>query len=183
MDAYPAAVHFNVIYRKDLIERYNTHKQWTEDASTMANNATFKSLTKNMEWMDWRSTLVNFLNSKPGRNRVPLNYVVRDNKGTVVRNNINFLDNYVNKATLTGISFSSDASNVHSYLVLLISENSAAEQKIIPNKSRSDGRVNFMALKEYYEGVGANEKSTLTDERDIQDLFYSREKPPHMWWD
>ena len=108
---------------------------------------------------------------------------MRDNKGTVVRNNINFLDNYVNKAALTGIFFSSDASNVYSYLVLLIYEKSATEQKIIPYKSRYGGRVNFIALKEYYEGVGANDKSTLTDERDIQDLFYSRKKPPHMWWD
>ena len=37
-----------------------------------------------------------------------------------------------------------------------------------------------MALKEYYKGVRVNAKYILTAERDIQDLFYSREKPPNM---
>ena len=38
-------------------------------------------------------------------------------------------------------------------------------------KESSGGRVDFMALKEYYKGVRDNAKSILTAERDVQDLF------------
>ena len=82
-----------------------------------------------------------------------------------------------------GSAFSSDASKVHSYIVRLISEKYVAEQKILPYKESSDGHIDFMALKKYDKGVGANSKSILTSERNLQDIFYSGEKPPHMWWD
>ena len=121
MDEDTAAVNFKVSDRNDLIELYNIHKQWTDDASTMAKNFMPNIFTENMEWMDWKATLVNFLKSQPGRNGSPLNYVVRNNQGTVIRNNSNLLDDYSDRATLTGGAFSSNTSRVNSYLVLLIS--------------------------------------------------------------
>ena len=40
-----------------------------------------------------------------------------------------------------------------------------------------------MMLQEFYEGfLGANAKSMLATECDIQELFYAGEKPLHMWW-
>ena len=54
-------MYFNVAEINNLIERYNTHKQWTDDASNMAKNAIPKSFAKKMEWMDWKYTVVNFL--------------------------------------------------------------------------------------------------------------------------
>ena len=74
----------------------------------MAKNAMPKSFTENMEWVDWKSTLVNFMKSQPGRNGVNLNYVVRDNQVTFIRTNTNFPYNYDNRALLTGRAFSSD---------------------------------------------------------------------------
>ena len=121
MDEDTAAVNFKVSDRNDLIELYNIHKQWTDDASTMAKNFMPNIFTEKMEWMDWKATLVNFLKSQPGRNGSPLNYVVRNNQGTVIRNNSNLLDDYSDRATLTGRAFSSNTSRVNSYLVLLIS--------------------------------------------------------------
>ncbi|MCP4745298.1 MAG: hypothetical protein GY874_04025, partial [Desulfobacteraceae bacterium] len=79
--------------------------------------------------------------------------------------------------------FSIDAAKVHSYVLRLISDNPVAEQKILPHKDLNDGRIDFMTLKEFYEGVGANAKATLKAETDLQDLFYAGEKKPHMWWD
>ena len=162
MDEDPSALHFNVIDINDLIERYNTHKQWTEDTSTMANNDMPKSFTKKMDWMDWKAIIVNSLKSQPGRNGVPLNYFVGDNQGTVIRTNTNFLDDYVNRAPFPRRAFSSNASKFHSHLFRLISEKYVSEQKILTYKDSSDGRVKFMSLKEYYGGVGANAKSILT---------------------
>ena len=45
------------------------------------------------------------------------------------------------------------------------------------------GQVDFNALKEYYEGVGANAKSVLSAEADILEMYYSGEKKPMMLWD
>ena len=92
------------------------------------------------------------------------------------------MDDYVDKTLFTGRDFSSDTSKIHSYIIRLLSENSSAEQKIFPYKDSSDVHINFMAIKECYEGVDYNAKSILTAERNLQDIFYSVEKPPHMWW-
>ena len=42
---------------------------------------------------------------------------------------------------LTGRVFNADASKVHLYIIRLISENTVAEQKILPHKDADDGRV------------------------------------------
>ena len=79
MEKDPASVYFNVTERNDIIERYNTHKHWTDNAKNISMNAMPKSSAKKMEWMDRKSTHVIFMKSQPGRNGVPLHYVVRDN--------------------------------------------------------------------------------------------------------
>ena len=49
MDEDTSTVNFNVIGRNDLIERYNTNKQWTKNASTMLKNYMPNIFTKNIE--------------------------------------------------------------------------------------------------------------------------------------
>ena len=67
----------------------------------MANNSMTKNFTEKMEWMDWKSTLINFLKSQPGRNGVPLNYVIRYNVAAIIQTNTNFIDCYVDRTPLT----------------------------------------------------------------------------------
>ena len=50
----------------------------------------------------------------------------------------------------------------------LISENAAAEQKLLTHKYESGGRVDYFVLQELYEGVGANSKAVLASNKDIQ---------------
>ena len=50
-------------------------------------------------------------------------------------------------------------------------------------KDNANGREDFLALKDFYEGVGVNSKAVLEAERDIQELYYEGETKPHMWWD
>ena len=95
----------------------------------------------------------------------------------------NFLDKYATKALLQGRAFDRDASKVHSYIICFISENNVAEQKVLPFKDDNNGRLDFIALRDFYEGVGANARATLSAEADLQDMFYAGEKPPQMWWD
>ena len=39
-----------------------------------------------------------------------------------------------------------------------------------------------MALKDFYEEVGANVKAIQAADNDIPELFYADEKKPYMWW-
>lgn len=179
----PAAVVFPVQDRHSLIDRYNTHKQWKNDAKNMLETAIPKSFTEKMKWIDWKVTLIGFLRTQPGRNGVPLSYIIRDNDAPINRVNADFLDDYVDTAPLQGTAFIMDKLKVHTLIVRLINEHSVAEQKILPHKDEGDGRLDYMTLKAYYEGVGANSKILHSAEKDITELFYLGEKKPHMWWD
>ena len=46
-----------------------------------------------------------------------------------------------------------------------------------------NGRADYNALKDHYEGVGATAKAVVSSEAGIQDMFYEGEKKPHMWWE
>ena len=184
MSLNPSAIPFPVNNRTDLLKRYHTHKQWVKDAKNMLKTALPKCFTEKMKWMDWKTTFIGFLRTQPGRNGVPLSYVICDNTNPITnRTNADFLDDYVDQAPLTGTAFIMDRLKVHMLIVRFISEHTVAEQKILPFKDQADGRVDFMALKDYYEGVSANSRLLQTAEKDIQELFYLGEKYPSMWWD
>ena len=58
-----------------------------------------------------------------------------------------------------------------------------AEAKMVHNDQKNYGRLNFFALKNHYEVVGVHTKDIVKSDKIIQDLFYSGDKKPHMWWD
>ena len=68
----------------------------------MAKNSMLKTFTENMEWVEWKATLINFLKSQLGRNSVHLNCVTRDNVAVIVLTNTKYLDDYVDRTPLTG---------------------------------------------------------------------------------
>ena len=76
-----------------------------------------------------------------------------------------------------------DSTKVHLFILRLISDNPVAEQKLLPHKDDNNERLDYLALKQFYEGVGANSKAILAAEKDLVELFYAGEKKPHMWWD
>ena len=107
----------------------------------MAKNSMPKNFTEKMDWMDWKATLIDILNYQPGRNGVPLNYVIRENFAAIVRTNTKFLDSYVDRTPLTGRVFNSNASKIHSYILRLISENAVSKHKILTHKDADYGLV------------------------------------------
>ena len=179
----PTSTPFPVVNKSNLLDRYNTHKQWCDDASNMIKSALPKQFKEDTKWLDWRTSFEGFLRTQPGRNGIPLNYIIRDNEFPIYNANPSFLDDYVDQAELAGSSFQIDATKVHTFLMRFISDNPVAEQKVLPYKDQANGRVDFIALRDYYEGVGANSRAILAAEQDISDLFYLGEKKPHMWWD
>ena len=145
-DKYPSLNLLTLAERDEHIGRFNTHKKWLEDAVNMANKSMPNNFTENMERMEWKAKLINFLKSQPGRNGVPLNYVIRDNVFAIVRTNMNFLGDYVDRTPLTGFCLNANASKVHSYIAQLISENIVSEQNLVPHKDADYGRVDYISL-------------------------------------
>ena len=76
--------------RDDIIEKYNTHRQWTIYAEGMEKNNMPKTFPDKMKWIDCKVMLINFLKSQTGSNGFPLNYVVCDHVTPIARNNSNF---------------------------------------------------------------------------------------------
>ena len=182
----PADTAFPVHDAAQLIKRYTTHQQWLKKATDKASTAMPKQFTEQSKWLDWKGSFINFLRTQPGRDGVPLSYVIRDEVNPPnprIPPNAEFLDDYVDNAPLVGETFSSDAGEVHTYLVNLISSNAVAENKIMPFIADRNGRRSFQALRDHYEGVGANATAVVSAEEDIDNLFYSGEKKPHMWWE
>ena len=151
-----------------------------KDSKSTLETALPKTFTEKMKWNDWKTTLIGFLCTQPGRNGVPLSYIVRDNTTALIRTNADFLYDYVDQAPLTGTAFIMDRLKIHTLILRLINEHTVAEQKILLFKDQSNGLVDYMALWDYYEGIGANSKLSHAAEKDIQELFYLGEKAP-LW--
>ena len=180
----PSAEPFPVELTSDLIRNYKSHQAFIEKSRTLIDTAKPNKFKDTYKWEDWCPTFLNFLRSIPGRNGVPLSYVCRANDfPSPYDENMDFIDNYVMRAPLAGDAFKVDAAEVHTYLVNFMAGNNTAEVKMLPYAESHNGRLDFRALKDHYEGVGVNAVNILKAEETIRNLFYSGEKKPHMWWE
>ena len=95
----------------------------------------------------------------------------------------NFLDEYIDRAPLQGEAYDTDSNEIHTYIVKFIAENTVAEAKIQPHIQATDGRIDFLALKDHYEVIGVLAIDVVQANKTLEDLIYSGKKKPHMWWD
>ena len=167
----------------DHIRRYKTHEKFVKDSKNLSEAAKPEKFKETTKWEDWNAAFLNYLRCLPGRDGVPLKYVCRENDMPDPTPNTNFLDDYVAMAPLNGTAYAIDAAYVHTLITNFISGNTVAESKIQQYEDRNDGRLDFIALKEHYQGVGAMSFDVTQAETDLQNLFYLGEKPPIMWWD
>ena len=178
----PAATPFPIHTTRDLMARAETHHQFMKNYETIASAAKPKDFTKDVKWDDWAPTFYNYLNTMPGRDGVPLSYIVRDNDNPDHTPNINFLDDYVMMAALTGSSYKIDSTKVHAFIQTRIMGNEEAEATIKPHEHAHDGRKDWKALKEHYEGSGIFAKDIIQAENDLASMIYTGEKRPTMYW-
>ena len=61
-----------------LIRRYKGHKAFMEKSKAIAETAKPTTFTKTTKQEDWKPTFVKFLHHIPGRDGVPLSYVIRE---------------------------------------------------------------------------------------------------------
>jgi hypothetical protein len=166
-----------------LVRRHKTHKQYVAKAKTIAEAAKPAKFTLKTKWDDWNPSFQNFLRSIPGKDGVPLKYVCRENDMPDPTPHADFLDDYIAMAPLVGEAYVVDAAEVHTYLVNFIAGNTTAESKIQMHANAFDGRLDFKALQEHFEGVGINSVDIVKADKALETLFYSGEKKPHMWWE
>ena len=119
----------------------------------------------------------------PRRNEVPLKYFCREDDIPNPSPNANFLDDYINMAPLTGEAYVIDSLHVHTSITNLVSGNETAEAKIKYFAAQTDGRIDYQALVDHYEGVGVHAINITKAEATLKGLFYSGEKRPLMWWE
>jgi hypothetical protein len=174
---------FPVADSPNLLRRFKTHDQFVKKPSTIVDAAKpekFKSTTK---WADWAPTFLNYLRTMPGRDGIPLKkYVCRTDDEQDPIPNTDFLDAYVTMAPLNSEAFTIDATDVHTFMVNLVSGNETAEAKIQTYAPNNNGRLDYIALREHYEGVGLHALDITKAATILTSLFYSGEKKPHMWW-
>ena len=72
-----------------------------------------------------------------------MSYVIRPNIAPLTRVNTQFLDDYIDQTPLTGEVFALDASDVHTYIVSFITENTTAENKIMPYLLENNWRRDY----------------------------------------
>ena len=175
---------FDVNDTQKFMRRYKTHKQFIDKSSDVSDAAKPSKFTTKMRWSDWAPTFLNYLRTIPGRDGVPLNYVCRDSEHPNPDPHDDFIEDYVAMAPINqGEAFNIDTAEVHTLIVKFITGNDTAEMKIKAHEAKRDGRIDWFALKEHYEGVGIHAFDIHEAEAIIQDLYYSGEKYPHMYWE
>ena len=172
----PSLTEFPIAETANLIRRHKSHLAFCEKSKRVSDTAKPPKLEETTKWLDWCPVFINFLKSLPGRHGVLLSYVVRENDDAIIVPDTDILKDYVNRSPLTREAFAADASEVHTYIVSFTSENSTAENKLMPHLLLNNGRRDYRSLKDHYEGVGANATLITKAEKDIESLFYAGEK-------
>ena len=147
---------------------------------SIINNEKPSTSYEKTKWEDWKSIFVNFLRSIPGRDGIPLSYIIIDNDTPDPTPRPNFLDDYVSMTPLAGLLFIVDASQVHTYIVSFTAGNSTTEAKLSPRVTENNGQMDFRALSNHYEGVGVKFINIIKAGSILEKLCYHGEKKPHM---
>jgi hypothetical protein len=117
----PSMSPFPVVFAAQLERQLTTHGLYVKQSKDAADTLKPKMLKNDVKWTDWKPTLVNFLYQIPGRDGVPLSYIVRDHDApdrTTIRPN--FLEMYVHNAPLYGEAYNLDTIRVANVIQSLI---------------------------------------------------------------
>ena len=182
LDLDPASVPFPVQDTSMYLRHSKTMEHFQAKAKRMAELAKPQIFRSNMKWEDWYPSFANLLRHQPGRDGVPLSYVIRDRDQPDHTPKDTYLDCLVAAAPHFGESFREDADTVHTLITKYIAGNADAEAKIQRHDQNLNGRKDIQALRAHYEGVGANSLDIRRADKILHELHYGGERRPHMWW-
>ena len=95
---------------------------------------------------------------------------------------MDFLDDNIMNAPLSGADYLTDRRAVHIKLVALISTNPEAEALIKLNEKEADGQKDWKELKLHYEGQGMFALEIKEARKTLDNLVYTGERQPQMYW-
>lgn len=182
----PSAELFPAAQATMYITRQKEMSRFADSASTNADLAKPESFTTKVKWSDWMPTFKNFLRNCASTRGIPLSYVIRDNTtaADAYDDNIDLFDNFIQMAPLEGRDFDLDSAQVHTLIQRFITGNDMAESKIQSHANQGNGREDFLALREYYEGVGFHAKEITKAEQVLKSFYYNGERRDRgMTWD
>lgn len=136
----PSTTAFPVAQTQHLLNRAKSHQLFIKKAETLSSAAKPEKFSADVLWDDFAPAFKNYLRSLPGRNGVPLVYVVRQHDAPDATPHPDFLDDYVAMATLNGPAFVSDSAEVHTLLVNFVAGHPEAESIIKVFEDSRDGR-------------------------------------------
>jgi len=110
----------------DCLRRHKTHEKFVADAKTLAEAAKPEKFKESTKWEDWKPTFLNYIRAMPGRDGIPLKYICRENDESRFEANEDFLDDYIDRAPLTGDSYVIDLVHVHTFLLNFVTRNDTA---------------------------------------------------------
>lgn len=179
----PATTVFPVDSSVDLIRQGSVHADFINKAKLMAATAKPPQFKPSDDWANWSPLVVNYFRQLPGRDGVPLSYVIRDNEQAFYDPNENDIQQkYIQAVPLDGPTFQADSLQVHTYIANLIAGNVKAEAAIQRYRRQECGRADWQALKAVFEGTGAFSVDKVNATRILETLFYSGEKGrDHNW--
>ena len=179
----PALTVFAVTNFNEYIRRYKNNEAYINKASALTDTGKPEQFNDKMKWIDWYTTLINFLTKLSVRNGVPLSYLCRPTKVQAKAAYNYFIDEYVAKAPQVGQEFTTDTLGVHTYIVRLTSGSTVPEPNMVAHVEENNGCLDFIELNDHYEGVGVHAVNSVQAYKVLNDLFYSGEKKPHIWQD
>ena len=123
---------------------------------------------------------MNYARAIPGRNGVPLKYIIRYNDFAKLIPNKDFLDDYVNNTRLQGGSFTIDTAEVNTFIDNLIAQNEESESVIKIHEDERNGINYWKALIYHHEGMRVYSNGITKADLDLKTLTYTGEKKPTM---
>ena len=178
----PSEMKFPLEEMMEIKERARAHQAYVKRYETVSSAAKPQRFTKDMKWDDWAPSFVNYLRCIPSIDGIPLSYITRDQDEADRTPKTDFLEAYIASAATTGSSFTSDADQVHIYLMNMVAQNEEAEAIMKIHEHERNGRTDWKALTLHYEGQGLYNTSIAKAENDLAKLFYQGEKRPYMFW-
>ncbi|CAJ1954073.1 unnamed protein product [Cylindrotheca closterium] len=158
-----------------------TQEQYVYGSKLMSQQALPQDFTNDVQWEDWCPTFENYLRTTPGRDGVPLSYIVRMNNAGTLTLHEDFLETYVNMAPHVGEAYVMDYAKVLVLFSKFILGNTEAEAILQAINIAGNGRAAFNALRTHYEGKGILASDIVKAEHTIKELCCVGKKQKMNW--
>ena len=126
----PSLAVFPVAETAIIIRHSTTQSMFVRKSSRMSDAVKPVMFTIEVKWTDRVPSFPNYLQTIPGRDGIPLSYIIRILDAPDPTLNPDFIDDYITMAPLVGESFNIDMAEVQTLLIKYIVGNTTSEAKI-----------------------------------------------------